>query len=566
MAVALDVEERNELAKARRLIERERRKITPSRRQRDVVKALVKHGVLHVLRDRSRDEEAKQRLLGQRLRAAFEELGPTFIKLGQVIMTRQELLPEAVTAELAYLLDSVPPLPFHYMMAVLEEEIPNWTEVFRWIDPNPLGSASLAQVYRAQLADGRMAAVKIVRPLVDKLFQVDIGNVRKLVRRIQKLLPPQLEVSIDLHGIIEDYYSSTMNELDLRREAEIMEEQRSMVEEFETLYIPEVYHVTPRVLVMEFIDGWNLKDFPVDFYTFEERLERMTDLAHYYVKAFVEGNYHADPHASNLMVDKKTKRIAILDWGLVGRMDAAHTEAIFRMLMHVRVNQQEDAIEALLDIYEPTRYTDLVRLRDQLRSLLIHYTNSTQASVYNWGNLLLSTIVIAAKNYCRIPNGLALWTKGFSAAEGTARWLCPEISYHQLVEIADVQILRRWMMRRFNYHTNASFAAEFAKLTATLPRRLNKILEHFEWNDFRVNLDAQLSHQAVRTVHRVVNKLLLALMSGTFFLGGALLLAFADTRPVARGGIVDLGWGAVAASVALGISALWSTVRSKKRI
>ncbi|MBX6353808.1 MAG: AarF/ABC1/UbiB kinase family protein [Thermoflavifilum sp.] len=568
MSVAAERLHMGDLAKARAEIERERRKITPGRRQREVMKALMKHGVLHAFKDRSRDEVQRQRLIGQRLRAAFEELGPTFIKLGQVIMTRQELLPEAVTTELAELLDSVPPAPMEHMMVMLADEIPNWMQMIRWIDPQPLGSASLAQVYRAQLEDGRMAAIKIVRPLVDKLFQVDIANVRKLVRRLQKFLPPQLALSLDLNGLIEDYYSSSLNELDMRREAEVMDEQREMVKEFETLSIPEVYYVTEHVLIMEYVDGWNLKDFPVDFYSFEERLERMTDLAHYYVKAFVEGYYHADPHGSNLMVDRHSRKIYILDWGMTGRMDALHTEAIFRMLMHIRVNQQEDAAEVALDIYEPTRFTDRVNLRDQLRSLFIHYSNSTQASVYNWGNLLFSTILVALKNYCRIPTGLALWAKGFSAAEGTARWLCPEISYHDLVEIADVQIMRRWMSRRFNYHTNASLVAELAKLTATLPRRVNKILEHLEWNDLRMNVDMQLSHSSVRTIHRVANKVSLAFMSGTFFLGGAFLLASgaAQGTTMVRAGILSLGSTAVIVSAVLGVCALWSTIRSRKRV
>lgn len=495
----------------RREIAQMREGITRGKRYRAIIRALSKHGLLHLFQDRrllkvfggrrTRDEDEQLRQIGRRLRLVFEELGPTFIKLGQVLVTRQELIPEPITAELAELLDRVPPMPFPYIATVLDEELPDGLETFEWIRTEPIGSASLAQVYQGQLRDGRMCAIKVVRPIVDKLFQTDIAIIKRLVRRVQRLLPPNLAASVDLPGLIDDYYSSSMDELDMRREARHMEEHRKIAAEFETLHIPRIYAVTDHVLVMEYVDGWNLKEFPVDFLSFEERFMRMIDLAHYYIKAFVEGFYHADPHGANIMIDRHTRKAVILDWGMVGRMDALHTEALFRMVLHCRLNQAEDAAEAALDVIQPTHYTDPVLLKDQLRSMMIHYVNSEQASRYNWGNLVIQVITIGMKNYCRIPNGLALWAKGFSAAEGTARWLCPEISYHTVVESADVQILRRWLARRFNYRANASLIAETSKFIGTLPRRLNKILEKLTWNDLKLVVELRAAPDMVRTAH-----------------------------------------------------------------
>ena len=258
------------------------------------------------------------------------------------------------------------------------------------------------------------------------------------------------------------------------------------------------------------------------------------------------------------------KKAVLLEWGMTGRMDTIHTEAIFRMLLQIRVNQAEDAAEAALDIYEPTAYTDPVRLKDQLRSLFIHYTESHQGSRYNWGNLLFSTIPIALKNHCRIPNGLALWAKGFSAAEGTARWLCPEVSYHDLVETADVQILRNWMTRRFNYRTNASFIAEAAKLFMTVPRRVNKILENIEWNRLQFTMNTQLSPTAARNLQKIANRVAIAFLSGALFLGSSLLLCFGDSRaPVVTGWLGTIG---MIASAALGVGVLWSAFRWRKHL
>lgn len=554
----------NDSLAARRELEKMRAGITKGKRMRTTVSVIAKHGIAEVLHKKAKDETERQRQLGKRLRGAFEELGPTFIKLGQVIMTRQELLPDALTAELEYLLNAVPPMPFHYMALALEDELPDGMNTFNWIHPTPIGSASLAQVYKAELADGRLAAVKIVRPLVDKLFQTDIANVRKLVKKLQKLLPPDLNTAVDLSALIEDYYSSSMDELDMTVEAGVMNQHRHVSAEFATIHVPEVYQATKHVLIMEYIDGWNLKEFPVDFFTFEERLERMTDLAHYYVKSFLDGFYHADPHGANIMVDRHTKQCVVLDWGMTGRMDAVHTEAIFRMLMHIRINQAEDAAETFLDLYQPTKYTNPVKLKDDLRTELIHYVNSTQASKYNWGNLTLKTINIAMKNYCRVPGGLALWAKGFSAAEGTARWLCPEISYHDLVEIADVKIVRSWMQRRFNYHANASLLAESSKLVATLPRRVNKILEHLAWNNMQLVVEGKLAETSARTLQRLANKVSLSFLSGAFFLGSAVLLAFRTKASVGVGWMSTIGTIGMIASAVILLLVLLGVWRSRR--
>ncbi|MBE3552020.1 MAG: AarF/ABC1/UbiB kinase family protein [Kyrpidia tusciae] len=564
----------HEKQQLRREIEQMRSRITKGGRYRAIVGTLAKHGLLHVLQDRtwwkrwdrqcSGEEAGQLRQIGRRLRRVFEELGPTFIKLGQVLVTRQELLPEPITAELAELLDQVPPISFPYIAAILDDELAGGLETFEWIRVEPLGSASLAQVYQAQLRDGRMCAVKVVRPAVDKLFETDIRIIKRLVRRIQVFLPSNLAAALDLPGLIEDYYSSSLDELDLKTEAKYMDEHRRISAEFATVHIPVVYQATSRVLVMEYIDGWDLKEFPVDFLSFEERFERMLDLAHYYIKTFSEGFYHADPHGSNIMIDRRTKKAVVIDWGMVGRMDSIHTEAIFRLLLHCRLNQAEDAAEAALDIIQPTPHTNPVELKDQLRSMIIHYSDSDQASRYNWGNLVIQIIVIGMKNYCRIPNGLALWAKGFSAAEGTARWLCPEISFHTVVESADVQMLRRWIARRFNYRANAGFLTEISKLIGTFPRRFNKILEKLAWNDLKMIVENRVSSDTIVFANKLVNRFTLGVLSAGFFVGGTILTAFGSSAVGTVPGLGGLAAGVLWTSTFLACYVLWRIVRSRR--
>lgn len=555
-------------------IEKIKRSITKTSRFRSITSVLIKHGLLYVLRDsgilslfgkkRSKEEDEQLRRIGERLRLAFEELGPTFIKLGQVLVTRQELLPEPITSELAKLLDQVPPMPFHYIYAAIEQELPEGMKTFAWFDAKPIGSASLAQVYKAKLHDGRHVAVKVVRPTVQKLFETDIKVINMLVRQIQKRLPVKWRAAVDLPGLIKDYYSSSINELDMVLEARTMNEHREIAERYEKVHIPEVYLSSKHVMVMEFVDGWTIKEFPVDFFTFEERLQLMLDLAHYYIDTFLRGNYHADAHGSNIMIDRRSRKAVVIDWGMTGKMDTLHTDAIFRMLMHIRVNQAEDAAECAMDIVDQTIYTDSVRLRDDFRSMMIQYVNSPQGDMrFNWGALVISIITIGMKHFCKIPNGLALWAKGFSATEGTARWLCPEISYHTVVETADIPIIREALGRRFNYHTNTSLLTETSKLVGTLPRRLNKILERLYWNNMKFHIELKMEDEMRHVLTGLVNRLSLALLIAALFVGSSLLVM--NRTGVVLGSVtpVNLAVGAMSAGLVLSVRLLWNMWRRK---
>lgn len=528
--------DRVQMEKIREKIEREKSLITESKRTRKIVSVLTKHGLAYLLKDtsifslfgkkkRTFQENAKLHQIGARLRRVFEELGPTFIKLGQVLVTRQDILPEPITLELEKLLDKVPEMDFEIMQYILETELPNGLNTFEWIEGKPLGSASLAQVYKGKLLDGEVVAIKILRPSVERLFETDIKVIKKWVRKIQKLLPIELAASLDLNSLVADYYSSSMNELDMENEARAMNEHRKIAEPYERVHIAEVYSATKNILIMEFIDGWTIKEFPVDFFTFEERLELMMDLAHYYIETFLIGNYHADAHGSNIMIDKRTKKAVPIDYGMVGKMDSLHGQAIFRFLMHTRLNQAEDAVECAMDLIQPTIYTDTVKLRDQYRSMFLHYVNSTQGSKYNWGRLVLEIISIGIQNYCKIPNGLALWAKAFSATEGTARWLCPEVSFHHVVESADIQIMKKILSGRFNYRANASLLQESTKLIGTLPRRINKILEHFFYNDFRLNVQLKMETSTKNVIQQSVNRLVLAMIVASIILTTGLLMS-----------------------------------------
>ncbi|KZM55783.1 ABC transporter [Geobacillus stearothermophilus] len=555
-------------------IEEELAAITAGKRRRKIIAVLVKNGlgivlgdaIAYKLRGKGGDNDY-WRHIGRRLRLAFEELGPTFIKLGQVLVTRQDLLPEPITLELEKLLDRVPPIEFAKIEYILERELPDGLETFEWIEEEPLGSASLAQVYKAKLKDGPVVAVKVVRPTVEKLFQTDIAIIKKMAARLQKRLPPELQAALDLGGLVQDYYSSAMDELDMTEEARKMQEMKQKYERrAEHVTVPHVYEATKSVLIMEYIDGWLIKDFPVDFLTFEERVNIMIDLVHHYVQTMLDGHYHADAHGSNIMIDKRTKKAVIIDWGMTGRMDSIMAQILMRVILHIQLNQAEDAAEVFMELMSPTIYTDVVKLKDELRTLTLNYVSAHQGSSrYNYGRLVLEATAIGLRNYCKVPNGLALWAKGFSATEGTARWICPEISYGEVVEAYEIPILKSILGKRFNFRANASFVAETAEMIATFPRRFNKVLETLSENKWRMTVQVQTDPVTRNTLNQIANRLALSLIAFAIIMATGFIIASIPGGTFLGMGKTTIANIGLAASVILVVFLGWRLFRTRKQ-
>ncbi|PWA13129.1 ABC transporter [Pueribacillus theae] len=558
-------------------IEKEKASITIRRRRRKIISIFAKNGLGLIVKDpvtskifgrgkRSQSENEKLHKIGERLRLAFEELGPTFIKLGQVLVTRQDLLPEPITLELEKLLDEVPAIEFSKIQYMIEKELPDGIETFEWIDDKPLGSGSLAQVYKAGMRDGKTVAVKVVRPTVEKLFQTDITFIKKITKKLQRRLPPELAAALDLNGLIDDYYSSAMDELNMVEEARKMEEMRGLHRNYtEFVDIPLVYDATKNILIMEFIDGWLIKDFPVDFFTFEERVKIMIDLIHLYVQTMLDGHYHADAHGSNIMINKHTKKAVIIDWGMTGRMDSVMAQILMRVIMHIQLNQAEDAAEVYLELMSPTKYTDLVKLKDELKSLVLNYVYSNQGNErYNYGRLVLEATSIGLKNFCKVPNGLALWAKGFSATEGAARWICPEISYGQVVEACEMPILKSMLKKRFNYRSNASLLSETSKLVATFPRRANKIMENLADNKVQFNLQVQPDVLTRNLVNQITNRLALSLIAFAIIIATGLIVSSMPNATFFGLKAETIGSIGIITSVILVLFIIWRLFRTRK--
>lgn len=552
------------------------RDLTPAKRRNLIVRTFTKYGLSLLFREGglaifrnggvnlSEDQQAR---LGTNIRRCFEALGPTFIKLGQVLATRSDFLPEFICDELTLLLDAIPPVPFGEVAAVLEAELPEGMRTFRRLDPQPLGSASLACVYKAELRDGRPCAVKVVRPNVEKLFQTDIALIKGWARRLSKLLPPPLAAAFDLNGLLDDYYSSSLAETDMRQEAQHMEDHRVYMAEYDHLRVPKVYlKPTKNVLVQELVDGWSIKEFPVDFLTLEDRAMLMNEAAHYYIKTIMEGYYHADFHASNLLVGRD-KQLYAIDWGMVGHVDTNLTETILKLVSYVFTNRISEAAEVALQVMRPTEYTDMQDFKQQFVSHAEKYAWNVQGDTKaNWGTMVMEFIQVSASHYCKVPSGLALWAKGWSATEAVARWLLPEYSYARSVETFDTNLLEIFLQHHLSFRTNGFAIFDVVKMLTALPQRINVITEQLADGTLTLRTEHRLTPATARTVNAAVNRVVLgAIVCALFITSGLFAIAMQGTAHTVAW--IWMGSAATICAVAgavLGIWTLWRLRRTSK--
>ena len=277
-----------------------------------------------------------RRRQAKRLRAALEELGPTYAKLGQVLSTRPDLLPAEYIEELATLQDHVAPLTEEEVVQVTEQELGvPWEDVFDSIDPKPLAAGTIAQVHRATLASGDRVVVKVQRPTARETIEQDLALLEVFAEKVGKR--PGFNQVIDMEAVFKHLSTSLRRELDFRQEAENIERMRTVLEDYDRLAVPGVHRElsTSRLLVMEEIQGGPIAQAPQG----PERTQAARQLLEsFYKQVLVDGFFHADPHPGNLMWWKD--RIYFLDFGMVGTVAADFREQLMLLLMAL---WQEDA-------------------------------------------------------------------------------------------------------------------------------------------------------------------------------------------------------------------------------
>ncbi|MGQ0466559.1 MAG: ABC1 kinase family protein [Sporichthyaceae bacterium] len=429
------------------------------------------------------------------IRHAFEDLGPLYIKVGQMLSTRPDICPEYLITEFEHLHQKVNPGPFHEFEAVLDDEFGgHWSRYFRDIDPEPIGCASLAQVYKVTLKNGKPAVVKIQRPGVKKDMLEDMALLGKVVRRIGKRFPDMNEV-FDLDAMLDVVFTAMRAELDFTLEADNMNAFRDRVADFETLRIPKVRFASERVLVQSMAPGASIRDIDKSKFS-EEQCEAIgRDLLTFmFWTFFVDRKFHADPHPGNIFVSPDGEA-NMIDWGMVGKVDINLSLSMIVIMLSMSMNDGHTLARAWIDAGRATRRADVSGFLSDMGRFVPGIAGQSLER-FNFGLQLTKVLTFSSKRGIATSPQIAILGKGFANLEGSIRYLAPGLSITDVFQDEFRLIIQELAREALGQEAAARTAAQAFMLAFNGPAQLRTILTDAANRDTTVRLGEDMNKRS----------------------------------------------------------------------
>jgi ubiquinone biosynthesis protein len=499
------------------------------RRYRQIVEVLARHGFGAALsqlglgrrlglpvRLLRRERPSVEITPAQHMRLALEELGPTFIKFGQIISTRPDLLPPDFIAELSRLQDDVPPEPWEPIKACIEEELGGPIEqLFATFDPTPMAAASLGQVHAATLADGQEVIVKVQRPDIERTIDVDLDILYDLARMAQRRTA--LGQTYDLVEIAEDFAYTLRGELDYRREGHNTDRFRENFSDEPYLYIPQVYwdYTTRRVLVLERIYGIKIDDVDALDAAGYDRHRIAAHSARMITKEILEdGFFHADPHPGNFVV-MPGEIIGLMDFGMVGHLSPADKADLARLYVVAMQQDVPGAADQLMRMGVADQRVDRLALERDLRRMM-HKYYGLSIGEFQVGEMIEEFMTVAFRHRLRFPSNLWLVGKTLGMIEGLGLTLAPDFDLFAAAQDYVRRYRRRmWLPTEWGPSVLRS-VSDLADLMVRLPKQTTRLLEQAERGELEAQVRMPDMLKATDRLDRIANRLALSMLTAAF--------------------------------------------------
>lgn len=482
----------------------------------------------------------------ERLRQTLEELGPTFVKLGQILSTRPDLVPPAYIDEFSKLQDNVPPFPFEEAANQIRMELgAGVEEVFTHFDQNPIASASLAQVHKATLQNGAQVAVKIQRPDIKQLIESDIDLLHLLARLVEKSIPELRLYSP--RKVVREFERAITRELDFTIEAANAERFRRNFRLNPDLYFPKVYEELSgkKALTMELIEGVKITDAPL--YGYDPRLIARRGLRAVLEMVFRDGFFHADPHPGNIFV-LEAGRLAYLDLGLVGRVSEEVRDTMILLLLSIIREDFEEVVRIFYKIGIKEDDIDISEFRADVIDICERHFGKP-LKYMELGAFIKDILKGVFKHKTKIPLEYALMCKALITMEGVGKKLDPDINIFEESHPYLVEIFKK----RYNLdRVSQDLAKSVVTLSRTIqeaPPQLKGILDNLESGKFKIRVENTGTEKSVSTWEKIVNRLILSLITSTLIISSFLLILFGKSSLTTLIGILGF--------LAAGFLSLW---------
>ena len=482
----------------------------------------------------------------RQFRLLLGELGTTFTKLGQLLSTRPDILPAAWVEELASLQDDCPPLPLADVRRVIEASLGAPAETrFAWLDPEPLASASIAKVHRARTHDGQEVVVKVQRPDIRERIDADMALLRYLAMLLEAVVE---ETGISTPtAIIEEFDRTVHEELDFENEARNARAMREAAAGRDFVVIPRVHDAlsTSLVLTLDYVAGTKLNEVGPDSGHDLEKLAR-TIIEASFRQLFEDGLFHGDPHPGNILV-LPGERIALLDFGLVGRLTRAQQEALVTLILAVALRDPQ-AVARLLDkLGAPDSRVPFHEFSDDIAGILDRYLGLKLGEIRT-SSVLRDLLDLAVRHRIKVPKEYAVLAKASMTVEVIIRRLYPQLD---IIEVG-LPYARELMLARFNPQDPSGVLMKsllkLQGLAEDVPAQLSQILADLERGKLQVKVRSLDAEDIGRRLSAVGVLLFLGLIAASLLVGGLVIVA---TSPRPAVGIASLlaGFGLAGAAL-----------------
>lgn len=538
------------------------------RRYRHIAEVMARHGFGALLSQLELGQrlELPRRLLrrspsgettsAEHLRLALEELGPTFVKFGQILSTRPDLIPPPYLAELGKLQDRVPPEPWEVIRAKIETELGAPLEsLFLEVDPDPLAAASLAQVHAATLESGEAVVIKVQRPAIENTIELDLDILYDLAQLAQART--SLGEIYDLVEIAESFARTLWAEMDYRREGRNADRFRANFRGEPYLYIPRIYwdYTSRRLLVLERIHGIKIDDIAALDAAGYDRPRVAQHSARIIIKEVLEdGFFHADPHPGNFVV-MPGEVIGVMDFGLVGHLDPTTRIRILRLYLAAVQLDAVTVVDQLVRMGVAGARLDEEALQRDVHQLLLKYQGLSLKEV-RASELVDELMPLAFRHHLRLPSDLWLLGKTLSMMEGVGRKLDPDFDVFAISK-GYVRRLTRELLALSEWAPTAlRGATDWAELLAGFPRQTTRLLTQLERGNLELRVATPDLAETSSRLERSANRLILGILLAAFILALGLVLPALDlTWPWSA-----LTWLVLLGFAAVSLLALWVLV------
>jgi ubiquinone biosynthesis protein len=502
------------------------------KRYKDVAMLLVKYGRSDLVKqagladelDLNDPETGGSLPEAKELAADLERLGPTFIKLGQLLSTRADLLPGPYLEALSRLQDQIEPFSYEEVDRIVSSELGvRISKAFGDFDREPLAAASLAQVHRAQMRDGRAVVVKVQRPNIREQIVDDLESLGEIAQFLDT--HTELGKRYDFANMLDSLRASLLRELDFKLEVNNLIEFSENLREFDRLIVPEPIEdfCTSRVLTMEYIPGRKITELsPLRLMEIDGPGLARELFRAYLKQILIDGFFHADPHPGNVFLTDDDQ-IALLDLGMVGRLMPGFRDNVLRLLLAISEGRGEDAAETTIRIGEPKARFDRSTFSKRIATLVSENAGANMSGL-NSGQVVLEITRISADCWFRLPSEFTMVAKALLNLDRVVFTLDPSFEPTAIIRQRAMEILQRNLLQSIAPGNLIGGVVELKEFVEKLPSRVNKILDTIGNNEFKVDVNAIDEKVVLEGMQKVANRIAMGLVLAALIVGAAMLM------------------------------------------